>query len=291
MKNQLIHDDCLNYMQSLPDNCIDAIVTDPPYLYLKHKLDCPFDEQLFFSEAYRVLKDDSFLVFFGRGESYFRWNYICNQLGFKFKEEIIWDKTRVSNFMNKVARCHENASILRKGKTTFNDVRIDALEYAELAQHCLKRDLSQILCEIKRIKCWEDFKTIFIEQDYVRNNVKKHNLTISSSVKSLKRGRLVYKKLTEGNKVTSIARVATEHYNYVHPTQKPIELLKIFLNLCTNKNDLILDPFCGSGTTAIACIQTDRNWLCIEKDKEYYEIAKNRIDTELKKPKQLELIK
>lgn len=62
-----------------------------------------------------------------------------------------------------------------------------------------------------------------------------------------------------------------------HPTQKPSELFKMILLDFTNENDLILDPFAGSGTTAIACIDTNRKYICIEKDKDYFEIMKKRI--------------
>ena len=56
--------DCLDYLKTLPDNSIDAVVTDPPYLYLGHELDAKFDERLLFSECYRILKPNSLLVFF-----------------------------------------------------------------------------------------------------------------------------------------------------------------------------------------------------------------------------------
>ena len=74
----------------------------------------------------------------------------------------------------------------------------------------------------------------------------------------------------------------------VHPTQKPVELIKWILNNYSKENDLILDPFIGSGTTAIACLQTKRNFIGIEIEPKYVEIANKRIN-EFKK--QLTLIK
>lgn len=55
-----------------------------------------------------------------------------------------------------------------------------------------------------------------------------------------------------------------------HPTQKPVELMEHYIKNSSNEGDLILDPFSGSGTTAIACENTNRRWICIEKDPEYY---------------------
>ena len=90
--NKIYKVDCLEFMKGMQDNSVDLIVTDPPYLYLDHKLDRPFDEQLFFEQAKRVLKSESMLVFFGRGASFYKWGYTCSQLGFEFLEEIIWEK-------------------------------------------------------------------------------------------------------------------------------------------------------------------------------------------------------
>ena len=66
--------------------------------------------------------------------------------------------------------------------------------------------------------------------------------------------------------------------NKVHPTEKPVELMEILINNSSQEGDLVLDPFLGSGTTVIACINTGRNYIGFELDKQYYEIAKNRIN-------------
>ena len=66
-----------------------------------------------------------------------------------------------------------------------------------------------------------------------------------------------------------------------HPTEKPIELPTHFIQLHTKPDDIVLDPFAGSGTTAIACIRTGRRYICIEKEKEYVDMANKRIKEEL----------
>ena len=81
-------------MSRLKDESVDIICIDPPYLYLKNqKLEREFDEQLFFSECKRLLTKDGFIIIFGRGESFYRWNTILADLKFTFKEEIIWNKS------------------------------------------------------------------------------------------------------------------------------------------------------------------------------------------------------
>jgi site-specific DNA-methyltransferase (adenine-specific) len=63
-----------------------------------------------------------------------------------------------------------------------------------------------------------------------------------------------------------------------HPTQKPLDLLKRIVLASTNENDIILDPFCGSGTTGVACMCfANRSYICIEIDKNYCELAKKRL--------------
>lgn len=66
--------------------------------------------------------------------------------------------------------------------------------------------------------------------------------------------------------------------NKQHPTEKPIDLMKIFIENSSQENEIVLDPFMGVGSTAIACINTNRNYIGFELDKKYYEIAKNRIN-------------
>lgn len=64
----------------------------------------------------------------------------------------------------------------------------------------------------------------------------------------------------------------------LHPAEKPIELLERFIKVSSEENDLILDPFMGSGTTGIACKQLNRNFIGIELDEKYFEIAEKRIN-------------
>jgi site-specific DNA-methyltransferase (adenine-specific) len=68
------------------------------------------------------------------------------------------------------------------------------------------------------------------------------------------------------------------HERTIHPTQKPVALISTLVQWITNPGDLVLDPFCGSGTTALACKELGRNYICIEKELEYYQIACNRLD-------------
>ena len=63
----------------------------------------------------------------------------------------------------------------------------------------------------------------------------------------------------------------------IHPTQKPVALLEYLIKTYTNEGDIILDNCMGSGSTGVACVNTNRNFIGFELDKKYFEIAKNRI--------------
>ena len=109
---ELLHGDCTELLSQIPDGSIDAIITDPPYGYLKNqKLDIPFNETVFFNETKRVLKPAGFIVLFGRGAAFYRWNTMLADLGFVFKEEVIWNKVQTTSPVLPLSRVHEMVSI------------------------------------------------------------------------------------------------------------------------------------------------------------------------------------
>lgn len=75
----------------------------------------------------------------------------------------------------------------------------------------------------------------------------------------------------------TVFRYPTVH-GKLHPTQKPIHLMKYLIEVSSNENDLVLDPFMGSGSTGVACKKLNRNFLGIELNEKYFNIAKERID-------------
>lgn len=79
----------------------------------------------------------------------------------------------------------------------------------------------------------------------------------------------------------NILRIKNLFDRKIHPTQKPIELLKILINNSSDEKGIVLDPFSGSGSTCVACINTDRKFIGIELDKNYFEIARKRIEENL----------
>ena len=162
---QLYNADNLEVMATLADESIDVICIDPPYLYLKNqKLERPFDEPKFFAECKRLLTKKGFIVMFGRGTSFYRWNTILDDLGFLFKEEVIWDKSYVSSPLMPISRIHETISILTKKEGGINKVKVP---YLEMKGH----DIDSIVTDIKRMKsALKNTKSLNAVIEFLENN-------------------------------------------------------------------------------------------------------------------------
>ena len=326
--NKIYNEDCLEGIKRIPDGSVDCILTDPPYLYLKNqKLDRPFDEQAFFHECKRVLKKNAFIVLFGRGTSFYRWNTMLSEMGFLFKEEVIWDKSYITSPLLPLLRVHETISISSKGNGRIKRNKIPYLE-----AKC--NDIDSILQDIKRIRtilhnpdslkevenflinnapsyklervsgynvsCQPGFKNEdrcaaviramsdgCTERSIIRNDLRKEEKAnkngLHGDMKTGNRCCNVMSSLQYGMNEKSIIKSTCNHRSAIHPTQKPVRLIERLLGLVTQPGDIVLDPFSGSGSTAIACINTKRDYIGFEIDKEYYDLSIRRIRKHLPK--------
>nr|DAN64906.1 MAG TPA: adenine-specific methyltransferase [Caudoviricetes sp.]DAQ94460.1 MAG TPA: adenine-specific methyltransferase [Caudoviricetes sp.] len=208
---QLYNADNLEIMATLTDESIDVICIDPPYLYLKNqKLERSFDEQKFFAECKRLLTKKGFIVMFGRGTSFYRWNTILDGLGFVFKEEVIWNKSYVSSPLMPMSRIHETVSILTKKEGVINKVKIP---YLEMKRH----DIDSIVTDIKRMKsALKNTKSLNAVLEFLENNkvpTDKDNVistSISSVIKTQDRCASVMAGIQNGLNEKSIIRTDRE---------------------------------------------------------------------------------
>ena len=204
---QLFNLDNSELMAKMEDESVDVILTDPPYLYLKNqKLERPFDEHKFFEECKRVLTKNGFIVMFGRGTSFYRWNTILDDLGFNFKEEIIWNKSYSTSPLMALSRIHETVSIFTKGKGKINKVKVP---YMEMKSH----DLDSVISDVKRMRSiLKNTKSLDAVLAFLENNIvptdKENTLstTISSIVKTQDRCASVLNGITNGMNEKSIIR-------------------------------------------------------------------------------------
>lgn len=268
--------DCIEFMQDMVNQGkkVDCIITDPPYLYLDHKLDRQFNEELFFELAGKITNK---LVFFGRGDSFYKWNLLAKEQGFEFKEEIIWNKKQITSPFHKLSRVHETISVRMKDGYFINKIKIDALRkyFNEDDFYCLINDLKKVFSSVKNSDTIKNYLEKGIR--ILELNKTKHSLTTNKFLKNVDRNINIIDKYKEGTMFSSIITEKREHYTMEHPTQKPIKLLEKLVLLSTNENDTILDPFMGSGSTGVACMLKKRNFIGCEIDKEYFEIAERRL--------------
>lgn len=272
-----------NILPSIKSESVDIILTDPPYLYLKNqKLDKQFDEELLFNEAKRVLKKDGFIVLFGRGTSFYRWNTMLANLGFQFKEEIVWDKMQPSSPMNQLSRRHETISIHTKRNGVINKVKLSFVEANKHDTDKISEAIYRLTTTFGNRKTFDLVKEYYETGEYRHNEGKdrKFSTTLQTDIKKTNRTLQFAINMEEGVMERSIIREVREHYSAIHPTQKPVRLLERLLNLVLPKDverPIVLDPFAGSFSTGVASINMGCYPILIELDEEYYEKGIERI--------------
>jgi site-specific DNA-methyltransferase (adenine-specific) len=277
--NEIYNCDALELMRLMPDKSVDLILTDPPYGILDHKLDRRIDWKVISDEWARILKKDSMIVMFGRGTQLYRWASYLEDLGFEFKEEIIWDKRQPSGGLTTLMRVHELVVVYGRGKKGIKKVRVPYEEMVD--EKIIVHDFKRLISAIKNKEKEELIQ--YIANDFVKefNQVgqRKHHITMPKVFNSGSRAVNIVEKIRFGAVEKSIISVQGEHYKMEHPTQKPLRLIERLLNLTSDEGDLVFDPFLGSGTTAVAAKKLGRNYIGSEILEEYCKIAERRIES------------
>lgn len=282
---KLYNCDNAELMAKMPDESIDVICIDPPYLYLKNqKLERAFDEKLFFSECKRLLTKDGFIILFGRGTSFYRWNTILADLGFTFKEEIIWNKRRATSPTHKLQRYHETISISTKENGTINKIKIPYLEVKEFDINSIKRDIDRLSTALNNDSDLADLK-LYLETKKIPTKRKHNNTTgvsvSNGSLKVMSVSPIYLRSIKEGIVEKTIIDITSEQ-SRIHPTQKPVRLLERLLALVVPdkpKGEIVVaDFFGGSFSTMEAVFNIGMQGISCEIDKEYFEEGKKRIE-------------
>ena len=283
---QLYNADNLEVMATLADESIDVICIDPPYLYLKNqKLERPFDELKFFAECKRLLTKKGFIVLFGRGTSFYRWNTILDGLDFVFKEEVIWDKSMGTSPLSTMNRIHETISILTRGGI-INKVKVP---YTEMKGHdidSIVKDISRIKSALKnteKLNYLQDFLDNKRSDWYLNTRFTKHSVTTDIR-NSGDRAVNVLASICNGLNEKTIIKQVRDHYNTIHPTQKPVHLLERLLALVIPKDKprnevVVADFFAGSMSCMEAVHNMGMKGIATEIDEEYFEKGKQRIES------------
>ena len=240
--NKILQGDCVEVMPNIPDKSIDMVLCDLPYGTTACKWDTIIPFELLWKEYKRVIKDNGAIVL--TASQPFTSALVMSNLEM-FKYEWIWDKKRgyepqLANI--RPQKSHENILIFCKGKTIYNPQKI------------------KLKIPDKRIGSGR------------KNNRKDGSgLNILSSITC---GEKIY---TDRFPLSVQFFGNANQKGKLHPTQKPVALFEYLIKTYTNKGDLVLDNCAGSGTTGVACKNLGRNYILIEKEERYCEIARRRI--------------
>ncbi len=242
-KIELIQGDCSEKMKDIPDKSIDMILCDLPYGTTACKWDTIIPFEPLWEQYERVIKDNGAIVLTAK-QPFTSKLVTSNVDGFRY--ELIWEKEKGTDFGNanrKPLNAHENILVFYKKQPTYNKQMTKGKPY--------------------------------IKKNNRNNNGSDLNFTSDNS------GVWINKGERTPISVLKIARDNIHKGKNIHPTQKPVPLFEYLIKTYTNEGETVLDNCMGSGTTGVACINTNRNFIGFELDKHYYDIAKERIQKAL----------
>jgi site-specific DNA-methyltransferase (adenine-specific) len=173
---------------------------------------------------------------------------------------------------------HETVSIHTKKDGIINKIKVNYLEQKQF-------DIESIINDVKRLgSLCNNEKGITELREYLETGKVKlterkngHNIVCRSGLNGVCRGMYTVLAITEGLVEKSIIKLFPDHYGAGHPTQKPVRLAERLLALISDAGDTIYDPFMGSGSFGVACLNTGRKYIGSEMKEEYFEIACKRI--------------
>ena len=237
--------DCLEVMALMPDNCVDLILCDLPY----GTTACAWDSVIPFTQLWeqykRVIKPTGAVVL--TGSQPFTSTVVMSNIEM-FKYCLVWEKSRPTGHVhakNKPMKKHEDVVVFSPGTTVHASQSKNRMTYNP--QGLVRKSVPAI-------------RKAGGGSDSVMSTRPSHKDSLQEF---------------EGYP-DSILRFASEGKT-VHPTQKPVALMEYLIRTYTNDGDVVLDNCMGSGTTGVACINTGRYFMGIEKDEKYFNIAKERI--------------
>lgn len=237
--NIIYNEECLEGMNRLEDQSIDFICTDLPYGTTACKWDIIIPFEPLWKQYKHVIKKNGAIVLTAK-QPFTSLVVASNLLDFRY--ELIWEKDKGTDFGNankKPLNAHENILVFYQKQPTYNKQMLKGKPYVK------------------------------------RNN--RNNGADDLNYKSDNSGTWVNDGVRTPTSVRKIARDNIHKGLSIHETQKPVALMEYLIKSYSNENDLILDNCIGSGTTAIAALNTNRRYIGFELDEGYYKIAQQRI--------------
>lgn len=245
---KLFHGDCLELMKDIDSNSTQLILADLPYKVTGLRWDTIIPFEPLWEQYERIIKDNGAIVLTAMQP--FTTDLIMSNRKL-FKYTWVWNKVKPGNFLTaklKPMQNHEDIVVFSKAN----------------AANCNKNNM------------------LYIPQLEQREKVRKYKKEDDSVIYS-RRNTVSVEYATYFKYPKSIIQISNANQkNKIHPTQKPVALFEYLIKTYTNEGDIVLDNCVGSGTTGVACMNTNRKFIGIEKDDGYFNIAKTRIEESLK---------
>lgn len=234
--------DCIDILKNIKDKSIDCIICDLPYGTTPCLWDSPIDKEMLWNHYKRIIKDNGAIVLFAQ-EPFASYLRISNIEYYRY--DWYWEKERITNVFQvkrRAGKTVENICIFYKNQCVYNPIKT-------------KHTGRKVTNKIGKNARWS------VTQSGYNQTTKP------------------FEYHDDGTRFpTQVIKLKRDNpRKRLHPTQKPVELLKYLIYTYTNEGDIVLDNCMGSGTTGVACKQLNRNFIGIEKDKQYYNIAVERI--------------
>lgn len=240
---ELYNGDCLEVLKNIPDNSVDAVICDPPYGQTSLEWDKVLNWEAWWKEINRVKKPNSAVCVFGQ-EPFSSHLRLSNLKAYKY--DIYWEKERITNVFQvkrRVGKNVETISVFYDKQPTYNPQMVKHNGPPVSNGNGAGRTMGVLIAGNSSEK---------YSQHGYKDNGWRYPTQVLRMVRDAKNCQL-------------------------HPTQKPIALMEWLVKTFSNEGDVVLDTCVGSGSTGVACKNLNRHFIGIEKDENYFNVAKERI--------------
>ena len=252
--------DCLELMKDIPSKSIDLILCDLPYGTTRNKWDSVIDLDRLWADYDRIIKDNGAILLFAQTP----FDKVLGVSNLKhLRYEIIWQKTAPTGFLNAKKmpmKAHENILVFYKKLPTYNPQKTQGHTRKVASKESRAKSIERQKLKVDNKDSNYNF---YGESSTGYDSTERYPLSVQVFAKDQQK----------------------ENY---HPTQKPVALLEWLIRTYTNEGDLVLDNCMGSGSTGVACVNTNRDFIGIELTEQYFKIAQSRIEKAVKNKVEVE---
>jgi DNA modification methylase len=249
---KLFNRDCIEFLRTLPDDSVDMCLTDPPYGTTVCKWDSVVPFEPMWEQLKRVVKDNGAIVLFGKEP--FSSILRCSNLEM-FKYDWIWKKDTKSNFP-------------QAGHQPLNNI-----ELVHVFSKGYARNFPANSDKLNQIMSY--YPQMVEGKEY---SLPKESKTTAIFGENHRRGRYKHKEKDTTKRFPFNTLEFKTDKDKFHPTQKPVALLEYLINTYTLEHETVLDFTMGSGSTGVACVNTNRRFIGCELNDVYFKIAQERIN-------------